>query len=78
MALGAEPVEGAAHVELFLSSHIEERQVDGGAPGVATLLIDILLLEEHALVEVGTLTEGRFFCYRNDVITKEPTPLLAQ
>jgi hypothetical protein len=45
---------------------------------VATLLIDILLLEEHALVEVGTLTEGRFFCYRNDVITKEPTPLLAQ
>ncbi len=53
MTLRTKPVEGAAHVELFLSSHIEERQVDGGAPGVAALLIDILLLEEDALVEVG-------------------------
>ena len=47
MALGAEPVEGAAHVKFLFRGHVEERQIDGRAAGVTTALIDVLLLEEH-------------------------------
>jgi hypothetical protein len=53
MALRAEPVEGAAHVEILLSIHIEQRQVNGAATCVATLQADVFLRKEHALVEVG-------------------------
>ena len=37
MALWTEPVESTAHVEFFLRCHIEQRQIEGGAAGVATL-----------------------------------------
>ena len=53
MALRAKPVEGASHVHLFFGAHVKERQVDGGSSGVAALGHDILLVEEHALVQVG-------------------------
>ena len=53
MALGTEPVEGAAHVEFLLGLHVEEGEVDGGAARVAALLVDVFLFEEDAFVEVG-------------------------
>ena len=53
MALGTEPVEGAAHVELFLGLHIEEGEVNGASARVAALGHDVLLVEEYTLVEVG-------------------------
>ena len=53
MALGAEPVEGAAHVELFLRRHVKQRQVEGGAACMTALQADVVLRKEHALLEVG-------------------------
>ena len=53
MALWAKPVEGAAHVRLLLCCHVEERQVEGGAARMTALQTDVVLREEHALVEVG-------------------------
>ena len=53
VALGPEPVEGAAHVELLLSPHVEQGQVEGRAARMTALQTDVLLGEEHALVEVG-------------------------
>ena len=41
MALRPEPVEGAAHVEFLLRSHIEECQVEGAATGVAAFLANV-------------------------------------
>ena len=51
MALRAEPIERAAHIEVLLCVHVEECQVNGAATCVAAPLVDILLLKEHALVE---------------------------
>ena len=45
MALAAEPVEGATHVELFLCGHIEEREVERGAARMTTLLSNIAFYE---------------------------------
>ena len=53
MALGAEVVEGAAHVEFLLGLHVKEGQVNGGAAGVSALFGNIILSEEHRLVQVG-------------------------
>ena len=53
MAFRAEPVEGTAHVHILPRVHVEECQVYGGAACVSALLHDILLLKEHALVQVG-------------------------
>ena len=39
MTLRTKPVEGAAHVELLLGGHVEESQVDGGATGLSSLLL---------------------------------------
>ena len=52
MALRAEPVEGAAHVELLLRGHVEERQIDRRAARVSAMPGNILLFEKHALVKV--------------------------
>ena len=52
MALRSELVEGATHINL-LRRHVEECQVDGATSGMAALLVDIFLFEEHALIEVG-------------------------
>ena len=52
MALRTEPVEGAAHVQFLLRLHVEKGQVDGAATRMSALGHDILLVEEHALVEV--------------------------
>ena len=53
MTLRTEPVEGASHVYFFLGVHVEEGEVDGAAPRMSAFLGDIVLCEEHALVEVG-------------------------
>ena len=53
MAFAAEPVEGAAHIELLLGVHIEEGQVDRRAARVAALLHNVLKLKQSALVDIG-------------------------
>ena len=53
VALGTEPVEGAAHIQLFLCRHVEERQVNGRAACMSAFLSDVTLRKEHVLVEVG-------------------------
>lgn len=52
MALDAEPVEGATHVDLFPGGHIKKSQIHGGTAGMAAFCHDILLLEENALVQI--------------------------
>ena len=53
MALGAKPVERAAHIQLLLRLHVEEREVNRRASRVSALGTDIFPFEEDALVEVG-------------------------
>ena len=53
MALGAEPVEGPAHVQFLFRGHVKEGQIDGGAACVAAFFHDIFLLEQDALIEIG-------------------------
>ena len=53
VTLLSEPVEGSAHVQFLPRLHIEQSQVDSISAGVPALFHDILLLEEHALVEIG-------------------------
>ena len=53
MALFAEEVEGATHVDLFFSFHVEQGEVHRGPAAVAGVLVDVALREEHILVEFG-------------------------
>ena len=48
MALGAKPVERAAHVQLLLRLHVEEREVNRRASRVSALGTDIFPFEEDA------------------------------
>ena len=58
VALITKPVEGSTHVDLFLSTHVEEGEVDRRATRVTALLGDIAEAEEVFLVdlriEIGT------------------------
>ena len=57
VALGTEPVEGAAHIDFLLRRHVEQRQVKGRATRMTALQTDVVLREEHAFdkvrIEVG-------------------------
>jgi len=53
MALAAEPVESAAHVDLLLGAHVEERQVERRAARVAAMGGDVVLDEEAVLALAG-------------------------
>ena len=53
MALGTEPVEGAAHIHLLLRRHVEQCQVEGRATRMTALQTDVVLWKEHAFVKVG-------------------------
>ena len=52
MALWSEPVERAAHVNLFSGIHVEEGEVDGGAAGVPAPAGDVAAEEQHAFGKV--------------------------
>ena len=52
VAFYAEPVEGAAHVNLLLAGHVEESQVNGATSAVARLFGYIALVEKHRLVQI--------------------------
>ena len=60
MALLAEPVEGAAHIDLLLRGHVEKGEIDGGAARVTTLRHNIPLIEKHAFIHLGI--EVAFHC----------------
>ena len=53
VALLAEPVEGAAHVNLLLRCRVEERQVNGAASAVAGMLHEVTSGKEVGLVQIG-------------------------
>ncbi len=53
VALDAEPVEGAAHVNLLTCLHIDNGEVNGRATGVATLGGDIFTVKDLFLGQAG-------------------------
>ena len=52
MALRPEPVEGAAHVSLFLGVHIEEGEVHGGSALVTAATGNVAAVKQHILDEI--------------------------
>ena len=52
MALNAEIIEGAAHVDFLARRHVEKRQVNRASPAVAGFRGDIALVEQHVLVQL--------------------------
>ena len=53
MTFNTKPVKGATHIHFLFSSHVEERQVDGAATGMSTLLHDVILWEKYILTKIG-------------------------
>ena len=73
MALGTKPVERSTHIHFLLRRHVEERQINRGATCVTTLLHDVFLFEEHALVQIRIEVRlhqrvSNVFCPANKVV----------